>query len=239
MSKTKTPTAVTHAPFSPAWWDGAHLALAEVQKASQRPASPATIAANRIVSAVNAAGSLPHEPGTVPPWTGVQPLRLWDKTCTTLRDLITREDRRPRMLRDHHVALLATLPMQFLQVAAQLFAEIAPALLGSAPGDDCRDLKIKLDVQVQGLILNCTITPSAIDAHQTLTHEAAELRSGRAVEISVAEPVIAIAKTVAEFAQGLCLMAAQHALGSNPYAALVGDEFMADSRRVQALAHRR
>ena len=142
------------------------------------------------------------------------------------------------MLREHHVALLATLPMQFLQVAAQLFAEVAPALLASAAGDDCQDLKIRLDVQLQELVLNCTITPSAIDAHQTLTREAAELGSGRAVEISVADPVIAIAKTVAEFARELCTLAAQHSPGSNTYAALVGDEFLADNRRIQELAHR-
>ena len=235
---TTTHTAVTPELMSPEWCAGLQQTIAEVHKAALRPASPATVAANRILSAVNAAGLLPQQPGTVPPWTGVQPLRLWDKTCTTLRDLISPEDHRPRMLRDHHVALLATLPMQFLQVAAQLFAEVAPALLASAAGDDCRDLKIKLDVQVQELVLNCTITPSAVDAHQTLTREAAELGSGRATEISVAEPVIALAKTVAEFARALCLMAAQHAPGSNHFAALVGDEFMADSRRIQKLARR-
>ena len=238
MSKTKTPTAVTPEPFSTAWWEGLQQTLAEVHKAALRPASPATVAANRILSAVNAAGKLPQQPGTVHPWKAAQPQRLWDKTCTSLRDLITPEDHRTRMLRDHHVALLATLPMQFLQVAAQLFAETAPALLATAAGDDCRDLKTKLDVQLQELVLNCTITPSAIDAHQTLTNEAAELGPGRAVEISVAEPVIAIAKTIAEFARELCLLAEQHAPGSNLYAALVGDEFMADSRRIQELAHR-
>ena len=238
MPNTPTPAAVTPELMSPEWCAGLQQTIAAVHKAAQRPASPATAAAGRIVGAVNAASRLPQQPGTVPPWTGVQPLRLWDKTCTTLRDLITPEDHRPRMLRDRHVALLATLPMQFLQVAAQLFAETAPALLASAAGDDCRELKIELNVQVQGLVLNCTITPSAIDAHRTLTHEAAELGSGRAVEISVAEPVIAIAKTIAEFARELCLLAEQHTPGSNPYAALVGDEFMADSRWIQELAHR-
>ena len=128
--------------------------------------------------------------------------------------------------------------MQFLQVAAQLYAEVAPALLASAAGDDCQDLKIRLDVQLQELVLNWTITPNAIDAHQTLTRQAAELGCGRATDVCIANPVIAIAKTVAEFARALCLMAAQHAPGSNTYAALVGDEFMADSRRIQELAHR-
>lgn len=235
---TTTHTAVTPELMSPEWCAGLQQTIAEVHKAAQRPASPATAAANRILSAVNAAGRLPHHPRTVQTWTGAQPQRLWDKTCITLRDLITPEDHRTRMLRDHHVALLATLPMQFLQVAAQLFAEVASALLASAAGEDCRDLKIKLDVQVQELVLNCTITPSAVDAHQTLTREAAELVSGRAVEIGVAEPVVAIAQTVAEFARALCLLAEQHAPGSNLYAALVGDEFMADSRRIQELAHR-
>ena len=148
-----------------------------------RPASPATAAANRILSAVNAAGRLPHHPSTVAPWTGAQPQRLWDKTCITLRELITREDNRPRMLRDHHVALLATLPMQFLQVAAQLYAEVAPALLANAAGDDCPALRIRLDLKLQELVLNYTLTPEAIDAHQTLTRQAAELRSGQGHDV--------------------------------------------------------
>ena len=238
MSKTKTPTAVTHAPFSPAWWEGAHLALAEVQKASLRPASPATVAADRIVSAVNAAGKLPQQPGTVPPWKAAQPQRLWDKTCNTLRELITREDHRTRSLRDHHVALLATLPMHFLQVAAQLYAEVAPALLANAAGDDCPALRIRLDLKLQELVLNYTLTPEAIDAHQTLTREAAELGPGQACEVCVANPVINLAQKVAVFAQGLCLMVQCYAPDSNTYAALVGDEFKADNRRMQKLARR-
>ena len=142
------------------------------------------------------------------------------------------------MLHDYDVALLATLPMQLLQVAAQLFAEVAPTLLATATGDDSWDLRLELNTKAQEFALNYTITPEVIDAHQKLTRYVVDLGYGRVCERCIADPVIAIVKQVAVFARAICLLAEHYAPDSNPYAALVGDEFMADSQRIQALARR-
>ena len=123
--------------------------IAKAQKAALRPASPATAAANRILSAVTAAGKPPHHPGTMQAWTGAQPQRLWDKTCATLRYLITREDQRPRMLRDHHVALLATLPCNYYKWPRSCFQRLPPHCWPAPPGmivGTCNDLHVSREV---------------------------------------------------------------------------------------------
>ena len=235
MSNTNTPTR--HEPMSAAWCLGLQQTVSATLQAAKRDTSQATIAAARILAAASVAGNQPTQTGLQRTWTGDSALRLWGRACSDLRALETRnEHHQPRLLDAHDLTTLARLPMQFLDAAVRLYAEVAPALLASASGDDQRHTEVELLVKLQEFILNYVITPKIIDAHQALTRTLREIES--CVSEGNAAQVVCIAQDVAAFSSALCKLSAQHAPSTNAYAALTADEFTADIQRIVNLSLR-
>lgn len=231
-TKTNQPAAM-----SPAWCAGVDTALNEILAFLRRPGNPTTTTAvGRIMTAANNAGNQPAHGGMKQTWTGEASLRLWGSTCTELRGLL-RPDKHGRkpMLRVDDVDLLAQLSLRLLEIAARLYAEVAPALGGSVIVGNKGEVEARL--KLQEFILNYTIVPTVIDLHRGFVWRSVDLGEGRECG-GEAEKLISLVQQAAEFADRLCKLSEQYAPDSNPYAALVGDGFMADSKRIQALARR-
>ena len=230
------PNAATFpAVMSPEWCSGLQRAVNTIIASAKRDNSEATAAAHAILSAASVACNQPIQEARGSAWTGDSALRLWGKACDDLCALMTPEDERARVLRGKDLAILARLPMQFLEVAARFYAEVAPALLDNATGPD--RIEVVACIQLQEFLLNYVITPAAIDAHQKLARIMDNIRPGNAAFVTHEEQ-LSIVEQVAGFAQALCKLAKQHGPGSNPYAGLVAEEFTAGHQRVARATER-
>ena len=132
------------------------------------------------------------------------------------------------------LVVLARLPMQLLEVAARLHPEVTPAVAASAREGGCDDAIAFLSLQE--FLLNHVITPAVIDAHKTLARMVQEIRPGQEARVSH-EVQLLIIKQVASFAAGVCKLAGEYAPDSNPYAALVADEFITGYATVDRVLH--
>ena len=220
--------------MSPAWCAGVETALNKILAFLRRPGNHTTTAVNRIMAAANNAGNPPVQGGFKQAWTGEPSLRLWDRTCAELRSLL-RPDKQGRkhMLKAYDVIVLAQLSLRLLEAAVRLYAEVAPALVGSVIVGNKGEVENRL--KLQEFTLNYIIMPMVIDLHRGFVLRSVDLGTGRECE-GEAEKLIPLIKQVAVFADVLCKLSEQYAPGSNPYAALVADEFTAAHQRVADLA---
>lgn len=231
MQNTKT----NHpAVMSPAWCAGVETTLNEILAFLRRPSDTTTTAVGRIMAAANNAGNQSPPGGLKQAWTGEASLRLWGSTCTELRSLL-RPDKHGRkpMLKADDVIMLAQLSLRLLETAARLYAEVAPALVGSVIVGNRGEVEARL--KLQEFTLNYVIMPMVIDLHRGFVWRSVDLGTGRECE-GEAEKLVPLIQQVAGFADMLCKLSEQHAPGSNPYAALVGDEFTAGHQRIVELA---
>lgn len=226
MTKTKTTPPV----MSPAWCAGIEHAASTTINAARRDNSEASAKAGRILSAANMAGNQTAQEGLKRTWTGESALRVWGRASDELRELIAPLPQgRLRMYPPKELHTLARLPMQFLEVASRLYAEVAPAIVpGAKPGD--RGDAIAM-IKLQEFLLNYVITPAVIDAHKALDCTLQDTFQSEQSEVSH-DAQLSIVKQVAGFAAALCKLADEYAPDSNPYAGLVADEFTAGCEKV-------
>ena len=231
MQDTKTNQA---AAMSPEWCAGVDTALNEILDFLRRPGNSTTAAVGRIVAAVNTAVNQPTQAGLNRVWTGESSLRLWGTTCTELHTLLLPDKRgRKPMLRVDDITALAQLSLRLFEAAARLYAEVAPAVGDSVIVGNKGEAEDRL--KLQEFILNYVIMPMVIDLHRGFVCRSVDLSTGCVCE-GEAEKLIPLIQQVAEFADRLCKLSEQYAPGSNPYAALVADEFTVGHKRIAELA---
>ena len=196
---------------------------------------PDTVAAvSRIVVAVNAAGNKAVQEGHHSVWAGESAQRLWSSAYDELLDFL-RPDKngRPQMLKGNDLTRLSKIALKLLEVAARLYAEVVPAVIGAA--DQGERLKIELQFKLHELTLNAVITPQVVAAHGGYVVQAAECLEHGWECSGEAEKLVPVMKMISRFVGELCRVSNEYTPGANPYSALMAEQFEIDCKDTHRL----
>lgn len=221
--------------MSPVWCAGVDHAVGATVIVARRNSSEATTAADRILKAANLAGNQTAQKGLKHTWTAESALRVWGRACDDLQVLVAPLPQgRLRMYPLAELRTLSSLPMRFLESAARLYAEVAPAVAAGAKVGDRSDAIAML--KVQEFLLNYVITPAVIDEHEALDSAVLDTHASENRRVSH-DAHLSIVTQISGFAATLCRLAGEYAPDSNPYAALVADEFFTGYAKVNSVLH--